>query len=183
MKQLISSPLADLLISRGVRTIDEAFTFISKLSYGRNSNRFDFGLVVEESRGTCSSKHAFLKSLLDEQKIEGWEMILGMFKMNKQNTPAIYQILEMNGLDYIPEAHTYLKFGAERYDLTHPSASFNNIKDDIIEEVVIDPSKVTKWKVDYHKRFIKSWVEQSSIIHSFEEIWKIREICIVKLSE
>ena len=68
MNKLTRSPLADLLIFDGIETLQQAFNYIAKLPYGRNSNRIDFSLVVKESKGTCSSKHAFLKSLINEQK-------------------------------------------------------------------------------------------------------------------
>ncbi|MBL4664011.1 MAG: hypothetical protein JKY22_10775, partial [Flavobacteriaceae bacterium] len=35
--------------------------FIQNLPYGRNQNRIDFSLVLSERKGSCSSKHAFLK--------------------------------------------------------------------------------------------------------------------------
>jgi hypothetical protein len=34
---------------------------VKNIPYGRNSNRTDFSLVISENKGTCSSKHAFLK--------------------------------------------------------------------------------------------------------------------------
>ena len=42
---------------------------IKNLPYGRNANRYDFTLVLSENKGTCSSKHAFLKDFADKNEI------------------------------------------------------------------------------------------------------------------
>ncbi len=44
--------------------------------------------------------------------------MLGIFKMNAENTPQITDILSKNQLNYIPEAHNYFKFQNEIFDFT-----------------------------------------------------------------
>ena len=43
-------------------SFEELIVKVKNLPYGRNANRYDFSLVLSENKGTCSSKHAFLKS-------------------------------------------------------------------------------------------------------------------------
>lgn len=50
-----------LVREKGVEYWEELQIYIRGLTYGRNTNREDFGLVMKEMIGTCSSKHAFLK--------------------------------------------------------------------------------------------------------------------------
>jgi hypothetical protein len=55
-KELTSKDqLTSLINSNGIRTWDKLVEFVKALPYGRNSYRTDFGLVLTEKKGTCSS--------------------------------------------------------------------------------------------------------------------------------
>lgn len=155
---------------------------VKHIPYGRNSNRTDFSLVISENKGTCSSKHAFLKDYADKNNITNIELTIGIYKMNEQNN-QIGTTLSENNIDYIPEAHCYLKINGEVVDVTNPSSDFNKIKNDILEEITIEPNQVSDFKVNYHKAFIQNWIIENKISYSFEEIWAIREQCIENLSK
>ena len=155
---------------------------IKSLPYGRNSNRKDPSLVWLDQKGTCSSKHAFLKWVADLNNIPNVELMLGMYKMNATNTPKIGNVLKDYQLDYIPEAHCYLKLNEERIDFTSINAQFGKIKNDILLETIINPDQVAKFKVDFHQVYLKDWIKTYQIPFSFDEIWKIREQCIINLS-
>ena len=60
--------LTKLVKSKGIESWNELTEFIKILPYGRNKNRTDFGLVLSEQKGTCSSKHALLKLVIKIQK-------------------------------------------------------------------------------------------------------------------
>ncbi|MEO1031655.1 MAG: hypothetical protein AAFX55_09645 [Bacteroidota bacterium] len=153
------------------------------LPYGRNTNRKDFSLVWKEQKGTCSSKHAFLKYMADLNSIPNIDLILGMYKMNVINTPKIGTVLAKYHLDYIPEAHCYLNSNGQRLDVTSANSDFSNFKDDILLEKTIQPEQVVKYKVDFHKAYLKNWIIDNDIPFSFEDIWDIREQCIANLSD
>lgn len=155
---------------------------VRHIPYGRNSNRTDFSLVISENIGTCSSKHAFLKDYADKNNIPNIDLIIGIYKMNEQNT-QIGTTLSENNIDYIPEAHCYLKINGEVVDVTNPGSDFNKIKNDILVEITIEPNQVSDFKVNYHKAFIQNWIIENRINYSFEEIWAIREQCIENLSK
>ena len=53
---------------------------------------------------------------------------------------------------------------------------------DIIQEKEIEPNQVSKFKVDYHKEFVKSWLKETNSKFTFNEIWRIREKCIENLT-
>lgn len=95
----------------GIESWNELIEFVKKLLYGRNSNRVDFGLVISEKKGSCSSKHAFLKKVADLNKVENVKLVLGIYKMNQLNTPNIGNVLIENSIDFIPEAHCYSAIG------------------------------------------------------------------------
>ncbi len=178
-----SDPISRLIKSEGIKSWEKLIAYVQNLPYGRNRSRGDFKLVMIERKGTCSSKHAFLKTVADLNKIPDIELVLGMYRMNSKNTPRIGNTIEDAGLDYIPEAHCYLKMNGERVDITSPNSSFDHIKDAIIEELSIEPEQVNEFKVNYHQEFLKRWLDQEKIDKSFEEIWSIRESCIHALSE
>ena len=162
-------------------TFQETINFVKKLPYGRNSNRHDFSLVISENKGTCSSKHAFLKQFADKNNIPNVKLYIGIYRMNEQNT-KIETLLTDNNLKYIPEAHCYLKIDGQIVDVTSIDANFDKIKKDLIEEIEIEPYQVVDFKIDYHKKFIKKWLVESNSKFTFEKIWRIREKCIKKIS-
>ncbi len=156
---------------------------VKHIPYGRNSNRYDFTLVISENKGTCSSKHAFLKDFANKNNIPNIKLYIGIFKMNEENTSKIFPLLSENQINYIPEAHCYLKVDGIPLDITTSESFYAKIKNDILEEIEIEPIQVAKYKVNYHKEFLKKWIIETNQNKTFNEIWTIRENCIKKLSE
>ena len=175
--------LTAIIKNRGIETWNELIEFVKSLPYGRNSNRFDFGLVISEKKGSCSSKHALLKKIADLNKIEKVKLVLGIYKMNQQNTPDIGNVLLENSIDFIPEAHCYLKIENNRIDITTDNSDFEKIKRDILKELEIEPEQVAEFKIEYHKRFLTNWISDNEIYRNFNEVWEIREKCITNLTE
>lgn len=174
--------LTQLAISNNCNSWNKLLIFIKHLPYGRNENRFDLNLVFTQKRGTCSSKHAVLREIASLNKIPNIKLILGMYKMNKQNTPGIGDALSNSTIHYIPEAHCYLKIEGTPFDFTSESADFNRLKNDIIYEEEITPQQVTDFKVQFHKEFVKSWIKEQKMIEDFDTVWSLREQCIENLS-
>lgn len=175
--------LTTLLQGKGINSWPSLLDYIRQLPYGRTSNRKDLGLVLVEEKGTCSSKHALLKKIADLNNIPKVNLVLGMYKMMSENTPGIGKIIEQEGLPYIPEAHCYLKIAGIRYDFTTPNSSLGRIERDLLEEQEIEPNQIITYKVNYHKRYLESWLQKKEINKDLEEIWNIRESCIRKLSD
>lgn len=166
----------------GLYDSEALIRFIQKTPYGRTSNRTDVSLVFTENRGTCSSKHALIKAIADENDFHHLDLVIGLYKMSESNTPKIGDVLTKNNLTYIPEAHCYLKYDNLPIDITSHNSNFENIKNSIIEEIIIQPFQIGNYKVKYHQTFLKDWIIRKDIKLSFDEIWKIREQCISNLS-
>lgn len=172
-----------LLFSRiGIADLSSAMDWVRALPYGRTSQKGDLTLVIKERVGSCSSKHACLYSLITEQEILGWDLILGIYRMNESNTPRLKGLLSVYNLSFLPEAHTYLRHNGITYDLTFPNSSFDSLKNDIIIEETILPHQVINYKVSRHKDFIQNWIKDEKINLTFDEAWYIREQCIHRLS-
>ncbi len=175
--------LTKTALEYGIKTWSELIDFVKHLPYGRNSNREDLSLVIKEGRGTCSSKHALLKTIADHNKVENVRLILGMYRMNHLNTPKIGTVILQAGLDYIPEAHCYIKINNQRVDITNSNSDIEKLTGDIMYEMEINPTQVGTFKVEYHKEYLKNWISENEIELDFDSVWKIREQCIKRLSE
>jgi hypothetical protein len=156
-----------------------ATDYVAQLRYGRNLNKNNLYCLFEEQCGTCSTKHALLKGLAKENGFHEIKLFIGIFKMNGINTPNIKSILELYRLDYIPEAHCYLKFKGHIFDFTKKNSKASDFIDDLIEELEIEANQIVDFKVNYHQNYLKQWLTQNeSILYSLNELWAIREKCI-----
>lgn len=174
--------LTQLALEKGISNLAACMSHLRSLPYGRNANRKDFHLVFVEGKGTCSSKHAALKTIAIEQEMHHVKLVLCIYKMNSRNTPGIGSYINDADLKYIPEAHCYLDIDREKIDLTTDSSSLDNIEDDILYKEFITPDQVSEYKVNTHKKFVQDWLTSKNIEKSFEEVWAIRERCIASLS-
>lgn len=157
--------------------------FVENLPYGRTKNRANFGLVLLEKKGTCSYKHALLKDIADNNNIPNVKLMIGIYKMNNENTPKIGNILQENNIPYLPEAHCYLNIEGEYFDITTKKHDYSNFKEDILTEFEIESGQVIDFKASYQQEFLKKWLLENNSEHNFEFIWEIREQCIANLSK
>ena len=170
-------------LKRNIHTFSEATEFINNLNYGRNENKNDLKTIFTDNCGTCSTKHSILKKLAEENNKSEIKLILGIFKMNANNTSEIKETLKKNNLEYIPEAHNYLKYVNEIYDFTKIGSKPSDFENDLLEEIEILPNQITTFKVEYHKKFLQNWLNENNNIElNLNELWKIREECIQNLT-
>lgn len=175
--------LSTSFISNGCHTFHQAVSHIKQLPYGRNSDKEDILCVMKEQIGTCSTKHAILKRLVDTYGQYGIKLMMGIFKMDSEYAPNIMPILNNNNLPYIPEAHNYLMFNNERIDCTNKRSRPEDFEHQLLEELEITPDQITEFKVSYHKQFLSKWLNNNELsVRALDEIWLIREDCIKALS-
>ncbi len=177
-----NKPYSKLCIDLGFNEYESLSNYFKSLPYGRNSDRSNFKLVLTEKKGTCASKHAFLKELAIENNQASVKLFIGVYKMNDKNTAGVEPILSKYKLDYLPQAHTYLKIYGELSDMTRSVESETNFIDDLIFEEEIIPNQVLHYKRVLHKNYLKDWIKNKNIDYTFEEIWSIREESIAILS-
>jgi hypothetical protein len=170
--------LSSLIIEKGIFDFHALCQYVENLPYTRISNKSDLSLTISENCGTCSSKHAFLKQVAIENEQDDIQLIVGIFKMNSVNTPVLSDILAAANLEYIPEAHCYLKYKNKRFDFTKPDIDVNTFKDDILIEKEITPEQVGEWKANFQRTFIERWLLDNEMDFSLDEIWEARERCI-----
>jgi hypothetical protein len=181
---LAAGPISIALKRVGCHSCQSAALALLQLPYGRNDDPSNPLCVIEERRGTCSTRHALLKRLLDEQEFEDAELRTGIYEMTEANTPRVGPILEAHGLSSIPEAHCYLVLSGERLDITRIlPAEVEPITTFLLEQT-ITPDQTTTYKRDFHRRYLADRIQQGDYPgRTLEELWAIREQCIAALGQ
>ena len=173
-----NGPISEVFLKMGINDFQQACEYVKKLRYQRISIKSNLLLVLEERQGTCSSKHMLLKKLTEENNINDIELKIGIYKMKAKNTPGLAGVIPKN-VPYIPEAHAYLVFNNRRFDFTR--ATGKPLKDeDVLKEIPMAADEMGHRKEQIHKEFIAQWCKDND--QDLNEIWKIREACIVRLS-
>lgn len=154
---------------------------VRQIAYGRISDRSRYWLVLDEGRGTCTTKHATLAALAREQGIDV-QLMLGIYEMGERNTPGVGPVLSAHGLAYIPEAHCYLRYEGERVDMTGVPPGAEPIERFLHEEP-ITIEQIGAYKNDLHRAFLRDWIARADPApgRSLEDAWRIREACIAAL--
>lgn len=176
--------ISNAFLERGITDFSSALIHVQDLPYGRNTDRANPLLVLKEEAGTCSTKHALIKLLADENEKQDIKLVMGIYKMNETNTKKIKPILEKYNLEYIPEAHTYLRIGSKVVDVTKRSFANTLFLHDLMEEEEIIPAQIGSYKIGRHKEFLSQWLDSNKQIpYHLNELWNIREECIDALSK
>ena len=171
-------PLGRRFAALGIGDFREAAGHVRSLPYGRTSDRSDWRLVLEEGRGTCSTKHALLAELARENA-HPVSLVLGVYEMDEANTPGVGAVLEEHGLPSVPEAHCYLAHEGKRVDVTREAEAAEPIANFLHEEK-IEPRQIGGYKVEAHRGFVRRWAEERGL--DPEEVWRVREECIAALA-
>jgi hypothetical protein len=180
-----AGPVTAAFAALALRDFREAAAHVNRLPYGRNANRTDPLAVLQEARGTCSTKHALLRRLAIEQNFQ-IALIVGIYEMNQRNTPGVGTVLEKYRLESLPEAHCYLRANRKNIDVTRaPADSSAEPISHFIHEEEIVPDQIGEYKVSLHRRFLQQWIVQTTpqIPYTPTGLWRIREECIAALEQ
>jgi len=167
-------------IARGIKDTQSAFRFVKQLPYRRNGDKAALCVVLGEGCGTCSTKHALLYRLTQEQQLEGFELFIGVFRMNGDYAPKLRTVQEEYGLPYIPEAHCYLKYNGAILDCTNERSSAADFLPQLVTEMKIAPEQAGDFKVAFQKQYMQRCIETETAFQhiTIDELWAAREACI-----
>jgi hypothetical protein len=171
-------------LAQNIMDFRAAGRYLYQLPYGRNTDRSDYRLVIAEGRGTCSTKHALLAALAQEQQLPV-SLTLGIYEMHDRNTPGVGRVLDRYELSFIPEAHCYVIYRGVRIDVTRSGLEPTEPMCRFLYEESISPEQIGDYKVRVHQQFLQQWSAQTGLTQprSFAEIWNIREECIAALAQ
>jgi hypothetical protein len=180
-----AGPVTTAFIGQGVADMRAAGRLLLELPYGRTSgDRGDYLAVLQQGRGTCSSKHALLAALAIEQGVD-LALIIGVYEMSGASNPKLRAVLDRAGLDYVPEAHCYVMWEDKRIDLTMLRDTPMQPLRFLHEERIV-PAQIRDYKPELHQRFMRDWVRSNPKDArglTFEQAWQVREDCIAALSQ
>ena len=138
--------------------------------------------MLEQGRGSCTTKHALLAELAREQGIEV-QLTLGIYEMSERNTRGVGPVLSAYGLEYMLEAHCYRRCKGGRIDVTGVPAGAEPIAC-LFHEEPITVDQLGAYKQNLHQRFLHEWISRMDFVRgrSLEDVWRIREACIAALA-
>jgi hypothetical protein len=153
--------------------------YVHALPYGRTSQRGNYSLVLIESKGTCSTKHALLASIAREHQVP-IGLGMGIYPCKGENFPSVRRILDEYQLESIPESICFLQFEDEIIDVSSPVAVPNTADLPFFYTETIEPEQIDGYKPLIHKGFIADWARSIGLetTYTTSELWKIRERCM-----
>lgn len=172
-----SGDISNHFIKNDIKTFYEAIKYVNKLDYGRSKLAYPLN-ILEDKKGTCSTKHALIKDLAQENNIKSIKLRMCIYPMAQENTPGVGKVLDRYRLDYILESHVYIYCDEERYDFTFPGKNEMKWEKDILIETEIEVDQIGDYKVEYHKNILKDWIKRDKLSFTLKEMWQIRESCI-----
>jgi len=165
-------------IEKGILDFNLACEYVKNIPIGRNKARNNFELIFEENIGTCSTKHALLNLLAEENNQNDIELMFGIYLISPETHPELTKLFEEKGLHNLPESHCFLRYKGKRYDFTSQNNLLNQIETKIVREQRIEPNQVGEWKEKIHQDYLMRWLKRKpELTISLEEIWEIREEC------
>ncbi len=188
---LNAGKLSALLRKMNINSFHQAARFVCLMPYKRNRDIGNALNAVSEQRATCSGKHHILAALASENNCSDLQLVIGIYHLNGENyggnssekSAKINSLLQKNDLNYIPEAHTYLRCKQQIFDFTTLFANNNQrFLDKLILEKTVSTENLFKEKIPFHQDFLQKWIIEQNIVHSLDQIWAIRENCIAAIS-
>jgi len=170
--------LTNLAKKSGCTTWNELLVYIRDLPYKPTSNKIDLSLVMTEKKGTCGSKHAYLKEIAEANGFHEVKLVLAIVNFTATNKPQIAPILKKYKLNYYPEAHCFLRVKGKPIDVTDKQSSFETFKHDIVCEQQISPNQIGLYKQQMHDAYLTQWIKQEKNGLTLKQIKSIRRECL-----
>ncbi len=178
-----NGPVSAALLGLGITHFSSACRYLKDLPYQRNSHKEHVQVVLDEQRGTCSTKHGLLKALAEENGCDKVQLRLGIYRLHGGNAAAVGPILDAAALQFLPEAHWFLRMNGTIYDFTFPDFEIPDLEQELLLEVDVRPDQIGSAKDQIHRDFLMNWLLADSKVHlSLDELWLVREKCILALS-
>lgn len=176
-----SHPYSKGFRNEAIHDFVKALEWTHALAYGRNRDRGDPYTIFQEKKGSCSTKHAALAlaALENEQEID---LRLIICKVDQKLVPQVTPFLEKLGVDYFPGSHCYLYYEGLHIDVSFPDqAPF--LKAEVLKSLSIQPSQIGEFKQEFHRHYLKEWIQKKRLQWSLDEVWSLRESWIESLAK
>lgn len=177
-----TGPVSAAFQRKRVDSFAEALEWTHQLRYARNSRRGDYMLIFSEERGTCSTKHAALATLCRENGVEV-QLQVAICKLDVELDSSVTGFLDALGAEFFPEAHCYLRYASNDIDVSFPEQS-PTLKAKVLEHRTIEPEQIGDHKLAIHHEYLRRWLVETALDKrfTFDEVWRLREEWIARLS-
>jgi len=174
------SALCEGTRARGFTSFEKLAAHVRLLPYGRPVDNGDPLAVLQEGRGTCSSKHQLLAAVAQACGHSEIQLAVGIYEMCEANTPGVGAVLSAASLSSIPEAHCYLKVEGKRLDFTGLASGESSPFESLVAEHLVPVSNLAERKMRLHREALASWARAHGV--TTEAAWATREACIAALA-
>lgn len=113
---------------------------------------------AKTSRGTARRRLAELAS----ENGRPVSLVLGVYKLDGENTPGVGPVFAEHGLRCVPGARCYLLHGGARIDVTQESEGVGRERRFLHKEQ-INPDHIGKYKVGAHRGCVRRWAEERGL--------------------
>jgi len=172
-----SGRISEKFLSLDITTFHKACRYLHELPYGYNSDNNDPMILFKEKKGTCTTKHAAIASLAQEQGLMV-EKHIGIYAMTEQIVAGTSDILEKYKLPFIPMIHCFLVYKQFMVDLTegNKNGKKQNIERFLFSQKV-DPCITGKQEYLLYRKVLKDIILESDAFFglNINTILKARE--------
>ena len=144
---------------QNIHDLYAAINYIHNLKYQPPSEPFNWNLVIPEQRGTCSTRHALLVVLAQENHIP-FTLGQAIYNLTPEKFPIIRSLLEKYKLPFILESHNFIIFKDYFLDSTFPGNAALLCKHDVESVKPIDCGELLHEKTVLYPQFLKQWLKQ-----------------------
>jgi len=125
-----ASPLCRSFLNLGCSDYHAACRWLHSLPYGHNSRNTDSGVLFEEMRGTCTTKHGVAAELALELGIPVLKYLV-FYRLDGSIRQGAEEILSSYNIEYVPTTHCVLGQAGQFIDLTwnNQTGKLKNLSD------------------------------------------------------
>ncbi len=167
-------PLGEGFLARGCIDFHDAVRFVRDLPWGRPSAQ-DAETMLAEGRGTASDKHFLLASLARELGDHELQLVLGIYRLSADSSPAAASVLSEANLQSLPEALVWLRWYGGDYDFSSMRAGGRAVV--VLQSEVVTLDKLPDYAEQRHKDFLVRFLLSSrrKDLPDLRALWALRE--------
>ena len=167
-------PLGEGFLARGCIDFHDAVRYVRDLPWGRPSAQ-DAATMLAEGKGTASDKHFLLASLARELGDYELQLVLGIYRLSADSSPAAAGVLSEANLQSLPDALVWLRWYGGDYDFSSMRAGGRSVV--VLQEEVVTLDKLPDYAEQRHKDFLVRFLLSSrrKDLPDLRAMWSLRE--------
>ncbi|MCO4770506.1 MAG: hypothetical protein KDA24_10795, partial [Deltaproteobacteria bacterium] len=167
-------PLGEAFLAKGCIDFHDAVRFVRDLPWGRPSAG-DALTVLTEGVATATDKHVLLASLAHELGDRELQLVLGIYRMGADASPAAAEVLSEAQLQSLPEAVVWLRWYGGDYDFSSMRAGARALV--VLQQELVTLDKLPAYAEQRHKDFLVKFLLASrrKDLPDLRALWTLRE--------